>query len=147
MERFDKYHCVLVREDTAVYEKTLCSSPENAAEAARALGYEDFAEEKLGMFCLDAKGAIIGYHEISHGTLRFSLASPREIFKRALLNNAAAIVLLHNHPSGDPTPSEEDKKMTERLRKGANLLDIALTDHIIIGEDGEYFSMNKAGCL
>jgi RadC-like JAB domain len=87
------------------------------------------------------------YHEVSRGVLDASLVHPREIFKPAVLSNAAAIVIGHNHPSGDPTPSHDDLELTARLVKAGQLLGIEVLDHIIIGHDGRYCSLRELGQL
>lgn len=133
----------LIRERDVQYAKTLRTS-DDVYEAAKVIGYESYAEEYFGMFCCNPKGDIISYHEISHGDLTSSVTHPREIFKRALLNNASAIIFVHNHPSGDATPSEIDKETTRRLRDAGKLLEIPVLDHVIIG-DGNYYSMNGEG--
>ena len=83
---------------------------------------------------------------LSTGTLNMSLVSSREILRQALLLNASGIILLHNHPSGKPDPSEEDIRVTKRIREAATLMEIAFLDHIIIG-DGTYFSFQERGEL
>jgi DNA repair protein RadC len=83
---------------------------------------------------------------VSIGSLSSSLAHPREVFKPAILANAAAIILGHNHPSGEPTPSREDVELTKRLKEGAELLGIRLLDHIVIGDE-KWFSFSEDGSL
>jgi DNA repair protein RadC len=103
--------------------------------------------EVLGVLCLTTKQELIGYHEVSRGTLNASIVHPREVFKAAVLSNAAAVIVAHNHPSGDPAPSPEDVQLTERLREAGQLLGIDLLDHIVIGHDDRYFSFRGAGRL
>jgi DNA repair protein RadC len=102
--------------------------------------------EKLVCVMLNAKNVVIGMDIVSVGTLTSSLASGREIFKSAILLNAAAIILSHNHPSGDSTPSREDAQLTERISKAGEILGIRLLDHIIIAEQGNY-SFSQSGRL
>ncbi|MCR5271690.1 MAG: DNA repair protein RadC [Lachnospiraceae bacterium] len=102
--------------------------------------------EVLKTVLFDTKFNIISEKTITVGTVNASLVSPREIFIEALRDNAVAMVLLHNHPSGDPAPSTEDKEITERVRLGGKLLEITLADHIIIG-DKSYFSFKEEGLL
>ena len=78
------------------------------------------------------------------GTLTASLVHPREVFRDAIRSAAAAIVLVHNHPSGDPSPSAEDRSVTERLRSAGALLGIRVLDHVIVADSG-YFSFREAG--
>ncbi len=102
--------------------------------------------ERLICMLLNTKNFIIGMDVVSVGTLNQSCAHPRELFKAAILANAASIILVHNHPSGDPAPSQEDVQMTERMKKAGEILGIKLLDHVIIGELGNY-SFANAGRL
>lgn len=95
---------------------------------------------------LDGKNRVLGFEEVSTGTLTASLVHPREVMKALILANAAAFVLVHNHPSGDPTPSVEDHAITQRLKQVGELLGLALLDHVILG-GGRYFSMADQGVL
>lgn len=110
---------------------------------------EEFAaldREHFVMITLDSKNRTIGYHTISVGSLSSSVVHPREAFKPALLESAAAIVFLHNHPSGDPAPSMEDRECTRRLTAAAKILGIRVLDHVVFGET-DYFSFADAGIL
>lgn len=91
--------------------------------------------ERFVTLILDNKHNLIGVEEVSVGTLTAALVHPREVFKALLLANAAAFVVAHNHPSGDPTPSREDLEITRRLREVADLFGIRMLDHVIIGRD------------
>ena len=102
--------------------------------------------ETVFLVLLDSKGRLLREVTVSTGTVNASLVSPREVFLEALKAEAVGMVLLHNHPSGDPSPSEEDKSITRRIRQGAELLDLTLLDHLIIG-DCRYFSFLEAGLL
>jgi len=95
---------------------------------------------------LDGKNQVLGFHVVSVGTLTASLVHPREVYKLAVLANAAAIVVVHNHPSGHPEPSAEDQAITLRLKEAGELLGIKLLDHVIIG-DGRYFSFTDQNLL
>jgi DNA repair protein RadC len=83
---------------------------------------------------------------VSEGTLSSSLVHPREVFKPAILEPAASLILLHNHPSGDPTPSREDLKLTRQLVECARLLDLRINDHVVIGR-GRYVSLAEKGMI
>lgn len=72
---------------------------------------------------------------------------PREVYREAILNSAAGVIVAHNHPSGDPTPSREDLEITERLYKTGEIMGIGLIDHVIVGESGQYYSMKERGNL
>lgn len=89
----------------------------------------------MKLLMLNTKARLIGETDISKGTVNASLVSPRELFIEALQKNAVSIILLHNHPSGDPTPSKEDILITKRIKEAGSLIGIELLDHIIIGNN------------
>lgn len=103
-------------------------------------------KEKLILSCFDSKCKLKRDSTISIGTANASLVSPREIFLEALHAQAVHIILLHNHPSGDPTPSPEDIEVTKRVVRCGAMMEIPLSDHIIIG-DNRYFSFREKGLL
>jgi DNA repair protein RadC len=121
-------------------------TPREAAGLASAILGNTTVEQVLVLH-LDTKRSLIGVHVVSQGTLDAALVHPREVFKVALLANAASVILAHNHPSGDPTPSEEDLVLTKRLAACGVLLGVAVTDHIVIGQDGAYCSLQETGRL
>lgn len=96
-------------------------------------------KEHFMILHLDSKNRVVKDEVISIGTLNASIIHPREVFRSAIRENANSIILVHNHPSGDPNPSEEDKVITERLFDAGDLLDIEVLDHIIVGND-EFWS-------
>lgn len=98
------------------------------------------------LICLDSKGQVITEKQLSDGTVNMSLISPRQIFIEALQCKAVNIVLVHNHPSGDPTPSHSDRELTENVREMGSKMDIELLDHIIIG-DNRYSSFRELSYL
>lgn len=102
--------------------------------------------EEFVVLLLDAKNKLLGFHVVSVGSLTSSLVHPREVYKVAILGNAAAIILLHNHPSGDPTPSAEDLHITNRLCQIGEVLGIQVLDHVVIG-DGRHVSFVEDGYL
>ena len=91
---------------------------------------------------LDTKNRVIADETVSMGSLNTNIVHPREVFKKAIEKSAASIILVHNHPSGDPTPSNEDIELTKRMREAGNLLGIEVFDHVIIG-DGKYISLKE----
>ncbi len=95
---------------------------------------------------LDSRNRFLGYELVSVGSLDASIVHPREVFKGALLNNAARVIVAHNHPSQDLRPSRADRQVTGRLFLAGYLLGIELADHLIVSEN-RYFSMRKAGLL
>lgn len=108
---------------------------------------EDMRRLKKEMFktvLLDSKGGVISVETVSVGELNSTIVHPREVFNQAVRKSAAAVVLVHNHPSGDPMPSGEDVATTERLRECGRLLGIRVVDHLIIG-DGRYMSLRAMG--
>lgn len=109
-------------------------------------GGENRDVEQTVLLLLDAKGRLIHEKLLSMGTVNLSLVSPREIFLHALKYHAVHFLLLHNHPSGDETPSREDAEITKRLAGLGELMQIGLLDHIILGNDG-YYSFREAGLL
>lgn len=96
---------------------------------------------------LDNKNKLLCIETVSVGSLTASIVHPREVFKSALLSSAAALIVLHNHPSGDPEPSREDLDITQRLKDGAQLLGLRLLDHVILGGEGRYVSLADRGLL
>lgn len=109
------------------------------------LGFEPV--EVVGILCLTTRLGVICYHEVSRGTLNMALVHPRETFRAAILANAAAIVVGHNHPSGDPTPSPEDHRLTTRLCEAGTLLGIEVLDHLIVAGADRFYSFRDAGLL
>ena len=119
--------------------------PSEAASALMTL-LQDEPSEVFVVLCLTTKFQVIAYHEVGRGTLDTVLVNPREVFKAAVLANAAAIVVAHNHPSGDPAPSPDDMDVTRRLSAAGGVLGIAVLDHIIVG-DGRYYSFKEGGLV
>lgn len=104
------------------------------------------AREHLILILLDARQQVTGLHTVSMGTLTASLVHPREVYQAAILGTAAAIIIAHNHPSGDPSPSQEDCQATKRLAQAGELLGIPLVDHVIVCAGG-YYSFHEHGDL
>ena len=107
---------------------------------------QDEPAEVFAILCVSTKHRVIAYHEVSRGTLDSVAAHPREVYRAAVLSNAAAILGFHTHPSGDPAPSPDDVEVTRRLVAAGTVLGIPMLDHIIIG-DGRYFSFKESGLL
>lgn len=106
----------------------------------------DLRREVFKVLLLDAKHAIIREATVSEGSLTVSIVHPREVFNLAVRESAAAVIFVHNHPSGDPAPSEEDRVLTARLVAAGELMGIQVLDHLIIG-DGRYTSFADRGWL
>ena len=143
-----KYRLELVKEESHKYEvETRISCPKDIYEVlTKVCRIQCNTEEVFILITLNTKNIVTGYFEVHRGTINTSLVHPREVFKRALLNNANSIIVAHNHPSGDPNPSKEDIQITERLKEAGNLLGINLLDHIIVGDD-KYISFKEKGVL
>jgi len=121
-------------------------SPQDAARIFVTL-LRDEVVEVGGLLCLSAHHHVIAYHEVSRGTVDATIMHPREIFKAALLTNSRVLVLGHNHPSGDVTPSPDDRAVTDRIAAAGVLMGIELADHLIVSADGKYTSFKEAGLL
>jgi len=127
--------------------KTPCSSVGAATAALRAMYADlDADQEHFSILALDNKARAVGFKSIFTGTANASLVHPREVFRAAIMLGACSIILAHNHPSGDPDPSDEDTQMTKRFVEAGRLLGIPVTDHIILG-DGQAFSFKTSGMI
>ena len=121
-------------------------SPVEAAKVASDATANTTVEEVLVLH-LDVQRNLIGLHRVSQGTLDSASVHPREVFKVALLANAAAVIITHNHPGGDPTPSGADIEFTKRLIAAGELIGVGVLDHIVTGQDGAYTSIREAGLV
>jgi len=129
----------LVKENI-LYSENPLSIPENAVDKMKELLVEMDREVML-VLNLTTKSRVINYSKVSLGSINQTIISAREVFKVAILSNAAAIILMHNHPSGDVRPSHEDVEVTRKMMKAGKLLGIEVLDHIIIGAyTGKYLS-------
>ncbi len=137
------FESIAVNEDAALY----LTEPINSSVAVFELFRFLQLEPKELMFSLhvDSKNRLICVELVSVGSLNASIVHPREVFKSVLLSSAAGLIMIHNHPSGDPTPSREDHEITKRLKEASELLGIRLLDHIIIGET--CYSFADSGAL
>ncbi len=136
----------LVRETSGVE----CRRPEDVVRELSDIGRS--AQECFVILTLDTKYRLIDRHLISLGLLDSCLVHPREVFRPAITDNASAVVLCHNHPSGDPTPSNADMKITRQMIDASRILQIDLLDHIIIGRTNDrrahpYFSLRESGMI
>ena len=143
----DNKHPVLVKERAWKISGKGLTSPEKIVELCNYLEFEKKAEEHVYMMCFSTKNDLLGLFEVSHGTINASFLSPREIFQRALLCGANGFILVHNHPSGIPEPSYEDKSITRRIKDVGELMKVRLMDHIILGETGKYCSLAEEGYI
>ena len=145
----DSGSVTLAKESGVNYEAEKMNSPEEVALLAeQVLGLTAKVEEHIYMLSLNSACRATGVFLLSKGTVNAALVSPREIYIRALLTGAVQIVLIHNHPSGTVVPTEEDRKVTERVKQAGEILNIPLADHVIIGGgNGAYLSFKEAGLL
>lgn len=154
--RLTKYKTRLTADGKAILEKEISvntqavdkvvNSPDKLHRLARYLRLHEETEEYLYMICLNTKLHLTGVFEISHGNVNSSIAGTREIFQKALLANAVSIIMMHNHPSGDCTPSREDISLTKRLVEAGRLIGVDVLDHIVIGRDS-YCSLKDKGYI
>jgi len=128
----------MVKEESYQYHKK-ADEPEVIYDIASKI-LEGEAQENVLVFALDVKLNIVGITTVTKGLVDTSLLHPREIFRPVILANGGSCILVHNHPSGDPTPSKEDEAITSRMREAGAILGIRLIDHVIVG-DGKYYSL------
>ena len=137
------YKVQLVREKSVKAYTNSLNSPTEAVDIIRDfIGNID--REIFLVVLVNTKNKLIGINTVSVGSLNASIVHPREVLKPAILANAAGIIIGHNHPSGDPTPSREDLDITKRLGEACEIIGIKLLDHIIVG-DGQYISFKERG--
>lgn len=136
----------MIKEGSILYDVRRLTTPSEAAGLGKRF-LEDLDREQVLVCCLDNKNQPVSITIVSTGTLNSSLIHPREVFKTAILSNAAGIILFHNHPSGDPEPSQEDINITTRINEAGKIMGIELLDHIIIGSEGLFCSLKEKGVL
>ena len=135
----------MIKESSFLYQTRQILSPNDAYEMIK----EQIAgldREQFIIACLNTKHEPTNITVVSVGSLNKAIVHPREVFKTAILSNAASIMAFHNHPSGDTTPSEPDIQLTHRLVEAGEILGIKLLDHLIIG-DGSFTSLKEKGYL
>lgn len=138
---------VLVKEKAVNYPEAV-DSPEKICRMINEMfQLSSMTDEYAYMIAADPKCHIKGVFEISHGTQCMTLLPCQTIFRNALLVGASSIFIVHNHPTGDVTPSEMDKESTAKIKKAGDLMDVKLLDHLIIGAEGRYFSFLDHGLL
>jgi DNA repair protein RadC len=124
-------------------KKPVIKTPEDVESLVRTK-LKGKKKEYFLVLCLDTRGKLIKTSEVSVGSLDSSIVHPREVFKEALTASAASVIFVHNHPSGDPEPSEDDIKLTKRLADAGNILGIDVLDHVITGDNG-FKSLKRLG--
>lgn len=155
--RVVKYKTVMTDDRKAVLEKEFSvncpevdrkmNSPEQVYKLAKYfLRLPEQTEEYLYMVCMNTKLEMTSVFELSHGNVNSSVVGIREMFQKALLANAVSVIVMHNHPSGDPTPSREDIAITQRMQEAGKIIGVDVLDHLIIG-DGRFCSLKEKGYL
>ncbi|MFR1381384.1 MAG: JAB domain-containing protein [Clostridium neonatale] len=143
LKRINVVSIKMIRESSVLYDIRKISEPKDIVDLGKKF-LDELDREELIVACLNAKNEVNSVNVVSIGSLNNSIVHPREVFKTAILSNAASIVMIHNHPSGDVTPSKEDKEITLRIKESGIILGIKLLDHIIIGND-TYYSFKEHG--
>ena len=147
------YEAILVYSLVSLGDDAPLNTPAKVAAYLESAYAECPLQEALYVIFLNRKNCPLGRIMITIGTLTSSLAHPREVFRPAILAGAAAVIVSHNHPSGDPAPSAADVTVTRTLRDAARILDIDLLDHVIVGDKAGdptgngYYSFREAGVL
>jgi len=144
-KRVDVIQLKMVKERSVLYSARRIKSSSDADALVRQF-LEELDREAMIVVALNAKSEPTCLQVISTGSLSASIVHPREVFKVAILSNAYCILLAHNHPSSDTTPSQEDIRITKRLKSASEIIGIPILDHLIIGYDG-YYSFKENGQL
>ncbi len=131
---FRKYSLELVKEDECIYEGRIISSTDAYKKFIEIFKINKKAEEHIVMFCLNSKNEIIAAFLITKGGIDYSNINLTDIIKRTLLCNCKKIIIAHNHPSGDVTPSKEDLMFTEKMINACKFMGIDFLDHLVIGD-------------
>ena len=149
-DRYNKHyiavcHVRLIRDGSITADRNVIRRPEDAYAILKGY-FSDLPNEHFLAILLSTKNHVIAVTPVSTGSLNASIVHPRELFQRAILSNCASVILAHNHPSGEPTPSPEDLELTKKLAEAGKLLDIEVLDHLIVG-DGKWVSLKERGIL
>lgn len=134
---------VLKKGKNTLGEQTVRSPKDGADLAVKLIGDDD--REVLLVMALNTKNQVVAVHRAHIGSLNASICHPREVFKACILNNAASLIISHQHPSTDPTPSREDIELTKRIAEAGKILGIELLDHLIVGMTGKHVSLKEKG--
>lgn len=146
---YRKYRIELVRESEAIseYEYTVSGSEDVKNFLVDICRLNRNAQEVCLALAVNTKGRITGYTTISMGDIASSVMHPRELFKYLIACNASAGIICHNHPSEDPTPSEEDIRVTKRMMEAGEIIGIPILDHVIVGNENDYVSLKAFGYI
>lgn len=141
-----QYVCELAKRlyQATVEQSHFIRSPQDVAD--RMADMQHMNQEEFRAVYLNTKNGIIAERTISKGTINATVVTPREVFHRAVKLMAASVILVHNHPSGDPVPSNEDVELTKKMVEAGKVMDIAVLDHVIVGQ-GRYVSLKEKGVM
>ncbi len=144
-KKFERFavRIALVREPAAKRHPVL-DRPELVAEVFKAMARLD--RECVAVALLDARNRLVGIHAVHVGTATHATVGPADVFKAAILSNAQGVVIVHNHPSGDPSPSEDDIDLTRRLKAAGQTVGIAVLDHVVVAGDS-FVSLRQRGLV
>lgn len=143
-KRVDIISLKMVKDGSIMYGNRKISSPEDIVKLT--VDFVDGCDrEKFIAIYLNTKNEPVAIHTVSQGSLNASIVHPREVMKGAILSNSNSMIFVHNHPSGNPQPSDEDKNITDRLIEAGELMGIKVLDHVIVGEG--YYSFKEKGLV
>lgn len=146
-KRVDIVKIKIVKEGSVLYKSRKIRTAFDAADLFRQFLGEEPDREVFLVMCLDTKNCPTALQLAFTGSLNATIVHPREVMKLAILSNSAAIIVGHNHPSGDPTPSREDIEVTRRLVESGNIIGVDVLDHIVLGEAQSFISLKEKGLL
>ena len=146
VQSVDVCKCILVKDKTVEYGNHIMSDLDAVIEICRKIDLHLAAEEYFYALGVDVKGRITTLFEISHGALSYTIVHPREVFKRLICTCSSGCIIVHNHPSGSTTPSDEDIAITRRMKECGDLLGIDVLDHVIVANSAHY-SFRSEGLL
>lgn len=128
-------------------EKTSVGGPRGVVEVLKEEGLHEYEQEHFAIVCLDTRLRPLKVEIIAKGTVSEVMVHPRDVFRAAVRTNAYAVILAHNHPSGDARPGGEDIDLTSRMIRAGNVLGIKVLDHIVVGRGGDWHTMAESGVL
>lgn len=150
LSRFEGF-VMIVKENISTYEKTVLA---NGRAAHAQMVHELMREralsehvERMYLLGLDGQSNVMFTHEVSRGGMHGCAVTAKDLLRVALMGGASAFILVHNHPSGDPTPSQEDIVMTRKVKNAADVVGLSLVDHIVIGSWNKFASLNDKGLM
>jgi DNA repair protein RadC len=146
MRYTEQFHWQLIRDEMAEPAPTF-RTPDETARYLLSQTFVSEPQEHFAVAYLNTRNRLIALEIVSKGTLNGSVVHPREVFRSACVANAAGVIIAHNHPSGDPTPSSEDLLMTQRIKDAGKILGIELLDSIIVSPSGTYVSFKEKDIL